>query len=287
MKIKEIYKENDVVFSCEIFPPKPEDDIEIVYKTIEEIKELAPDYISVTYGAGGGTKERTLEISKTIKNNYKLETLMHLTCVNSTQSDIVNILNEVKKSGIKNILALRGDIPAGQIREEIVTDFCFAVDLVDFILKHNDFCIGVAGYPEVHPESPNEEKDTEFLRNKIEKGADFINTQLFFNNEYFYRYIDRIRSANICVPVSAGIMPVFKANLIKRMVELSGATIPVKLQSLIDKYSHKPEDMEKAGIDYASEQIIDLLKQGINGIHLYTMNKANLAKAIAKNTGLR
>ncbi len=287
MKISDIYKQKKIVFSCEVFPPKPENDINTVYTTIKELKTISPDFVSVTYGAGGGTKTRTLEISSKIKKKYNLESLMHLTCINSSFNDIIKILDAVKDNEIENILALRGDIPKNKDKKDIITDFQFAINLIDFIKKHDNFSIGVAGYPEKHPESLNINNDIEYLKNKVEKGAEFIITQLFFNNEDFYKFMDRIHSSGITVPVSAGIMPVVKANLIIKMVSLSGATIPNKLQNLIDKYGHNPRDMEKAGIDYSIQQIIDLLKQGVNGIHLYTMNNADLAKKISKNTNLR
>ncbi len=297
MKIKDIYKKKNIVFSCEVFPPKPEDNIETIYNTISELKEISPDFVSVTCSADGGTKKRTLQISSKIKNEYKLDSLMHLTCINTKYDDILEILDEARKMGIENILALRGDIPPHhlssplkgeeRVRGNVTSDFRYAADLVDFIKKNTDFCVGVAGYPEVHPESPDSNLDIKYLKSKIDKGADFIITQLFFKNEYFYRFLDRIRSAGINVPVSVGIMPVFKAKLIKKIVTLCGATISPELQNLIDKYGHKPLDMEKSGIEYATNQIYDLLNQGINGIHIYTMNKAHLAKEIFKNINLK
>lgn len=287
MKIKDIYKKKTPVFSCEVFPPNPHADIDIIYSTISDLKELSPDFISVTYGAGGGTKDRTVEISSQIKNEYKLESLMHMTCIDSEFGYIEDTLTEVKNKGIENILALRGDSPSGEDKEIITKDFRYAVDLINFIKKRDDFCLGVAGYPEVHPESKDMEEDINCLKKKIESGADFIITQLFFQNDFFYRFLDKINSAGINVPVSAGVMPVFKSKLIKKIVSLCGSTIPAKLQNLIDKYAHKPKDMEKAGIDYATDQIIDLLNQKVNGIHLYTMNNARLAQEISRNTSIR
>lgn len=285
MKIKDIYQEKNTVFSCEVFPPRPDNDIETIYTTISELREVSPDFVSVTYSAGGETKERTIEISSKIKNKYNIESLMHLTCINSGSDDIRQILGKLKEEGIDNILALRGDIPYDKNKEDVISDFHYAADLVDYIKKHTDFCVGVAGYPESHPESPNEAKDIEYLKNKVDKGADFIITQLFFKNEYFYRFMDKIHSININLPVSAGIMPVFKAKLLKKIASLCGASIPNELQSLVDKYGHKPLDMEKAGTDYATRQILDLLQQNIDGLHIYTMNNARLAKKISRNTG--
>ncbi|MFC2061330.1 methylenetetrahydrofolate reductase [NAD(P)H] [Elusimicrobiota bacterium] len=287
MKIIDIYKEKDIVFSCEVFPPKPEYNINMVYNTISGLKDINPDFVSVTYGAGGTSKGRTEEIASQIKNKFTLESLMHLTCVNSKYKEIEDILIKIKDEGIENILALRGDIPQGKDKDEIIKDFKYALDLLKFIKEHGDFCIGVAGYPEVHPEAVDAEEDTKYLKDKIVLGGDFIITQLFFKNDLFYRFRDRVQSAGIDVPMSAGIMPAFKANIAKRIVTLCGASIPGDLQQLIDKYGHKPEDMEKAGVDYACSQINDLLENNVNGIHLYTMNNAGLAENISKNTGLR
>ncbi len=291
MKISELYKKRnsveDVVFSCEIFPPKSEKNIETIYNTIKEIKEIAPDFISVTYGAGGGTRERTLEIASNVKNKYDVESLMHLTCVNSTKEKMIRLLKKVKQNNVENILALRGDIPSELEREEVVTDFCHATDLINFIKKKGDFSIGVAGYPEVHPESRNRQEDINYHKVKVQTGADFIITQLFFNNEHFYSFRDQMSSQNISAPISAGIMPVFKASLVKKMVSISGASIPKKLQNIIRRYGEDDNEMYRAGIDYASKQIQDLINQGVSGIHLYTMNRSNIAFNIARNTGLR
>ncbi|MFH1414926.1 MAG: methylenetetrahydrofolate reductase [Elusimicrobiota bacterium] len=292
MKISDIYSPDKTVFSCEVFPPKPENDIDIIYGTIEELKEIAPDFLSVTYGAGGGTRLRTLEISSRIKNTYKMESLMHLTCIDNRSQDILKILKDMQSAGIENILALRGDIADKNPKKEDPSgDFEYAGDLVQFIHDNTDLCIGVAGYPEIHPESGTAKDDIQNLRNKVRKGASFIISQLFFQNDFFYSFLDKfldsIAADNLDIHISAGIMPVFKANLLNRIISLSGSTVPLKLQSLIDKYGDKPEDMEKAGIDYASRQIEDLIRQQVDGIHLYTMNNAQLAKTIAHNAGLR
>lgn len=287
MKINNIFNEKDIVFSCEVFPPKPKDDITTVYNTIETLKRITPDFISVTYGAGGSTKERTIDIASKIKNEYGLEALMHLTCINSSSDDISLILKQLEGAGIENILALRGDIPEGSKKKDITKDFCFAVDLLEFIKKHGDYCVGIAGYPEIHPESYDLDSDINYLKQKVAKGADFIITQLFFQNELLFRFMDKLLKNNINIPVSAGIMPVFKAKLIKKLVTLCGASIPRDLEIIIDKYKDNPVDMEKAGIEYASKQIIDVLAHDFRGIHLYTMNKPALAEKISKNTGLR
>ncbi|MBN2406096.1 MAG: methylenetetrahydrofolate reductase [NAD(P)H] [Elusimicrobia bacterium] len=288
MKIVDIYKEKKPLFSCEVFPPKPENGIDTLYSTISGLEKLSPDFISVTYGAGGGTRERTAEIASRIKNDYGTEALMHLTCINTHYADLKKIIKHIDDLHIENILALRGDMPPEEGRDDdTISDFCYAVDLIYYLKQQKDFCIGVAGYPETHPESPDPDTDVSHLKNKIENGGDFIITQLFFDNTFFYRFLDRISSSGIDVPVSAGIMPVFKAGLIKKMVSLCGATIPPVLQKLIDKYQDKPKDMQKAGIEFASGQILDLIEQQVAGIHLYTMNNALLAEKIAKNTKLR
>lgn len=287
MKIREIFKANKTVFSCEVYPPKSLDSMETIYDTIRELKEISLDFLSVTYGAGGGTKDRSIELCSKIKKEYSIESLMHLTCVNSKYDDITSILKKLKQEGIDNILALRGDIPLNHNREEVVSDFRYAADLVSFIKSKGDFSIGIAGYPEVHPESENSRSDIEYLKNKIDKGADYIITQLFFRNDYLYRFIDRLESANITIPVSAGIMPVSSVNILKKVISLSGATIPAKLNDLIDKYGDNAENMLKAGIEYASEQIIELISQKTDGIHLYIMNNSHIAKEISQNTGLR
>lgn len=282
MKISGLYENNETVFSCEIFPPKPGVVISTLYETINQIRQLNPHFISVTYGAGGGTRKRTLTISDDIKNRYCLEPLMHLTCIDSLDNEIQILLEQIKGKNIENILALRGDIPQGRESGDTAGDFSYASDLVKFIKQvSKDCCIGVAGYPEGHPESESIEKDIYYLKKKVDCGAEFIITQLFFDNDYFYRFMERVREAGIDVPVSAGVMPVFKASLVKKMVSLSGAAVPDNLKSIIEKYSDSPDDMEKAGIDFARNQIEDILACGsANGIHLYTMNRASLARRI-------
>ncbi|MGM0442179.1 MAG: methylenetetrahydrofolate reductase [NAD(P)H] [Elusimicrobiota bacterium] len=286
MKISKLYEEKDTVFSCEVFPPKP--DKSINYDTFRSLQNLNPDFISVTYGAGGGTKEKTVEVVDTVKNKFNIETLMHLTCIDSNFQSIGELLNILREKDIENILALRGDIPDGKSRDELVSDFCYASDLVKYINKNNGFSLGVAGYPEKHPQAPSFKEDIENLKYKIDCGADFIITQLFFNNDDFYRFIEKIRDINIDVPVSAGIMPVFSENLVKKMVQMCGASIPDDLKSLIEKYGSNPRDMEKAGTDYAAGQVTDLLKSGsAQGIHLYIMNRASLAEDIIKKSGFK
>jgi methylenetetrahydrofolate reductase (NADPH) len=288
MKISDVYKVKKPVFSCEVFPPRPGVEIEEILKTIKELKSTSPDFVSVTYGAGGGTKSRTIEIASRIKKSYKMKPLMHLSCIDTKKEDIDKILNEIGRNGIEDILALRGDLPSDRDLKSIVSDFSYASDLVAYIKSRGgNFCMGVAGYPEVHPEAYSMEKDIKNLKKKIEAGASFIISQLFFKNDFFYRYLDMIRKMEINVPVSAGIMPVFKAKLLNKMIKLSRATVPSDLIALVEKYRDKDKEMEKAGIEYAVNQIRNLVNNGVDGIHLYTMNSASLAKKISSNSGLR
>lgn len=288
MKICDIYKEKKTVFSCEVFPPKPGANKEIILQTIKKLQEISPDFISVTYGAAGETKEGTIEMAASIKKTYDIEPLMHLTCVENKKKDIDKILEKIDKKGIENILSLRGDIPADRKFKTNASDFTHASDLTAYIKSSKDkFCLGAAGYPEGHPEAYSMEKDIENLTKKIETGASFIITQMFFKNDFFYVYLDKIREMEVSVPVSAGIMPVFKAKLLSKMINLSRATIPSGLISLIEKYGDNDPDMEKAGIEFAVEQIEDLIKHGVEGIHLFTMNRASLARKISSYSNLR
>ncbi|MEA3506679.1 MAG: methylenetetrahydrofolate reductase [NAD(P)H] [Elusimicrobiota bacterium] len=287
MKLSEIYNKKKRVMSCEIFPPKPETDIETIYETIESINDLGPDFISVTYGAGGSNSERTLEVTAAVKEKYGIEPLMHLTCVGNSTKEIQDILDDAAVRGIENVLALRGDIPGESGRKEPLSeDLCYASDLVEFINKSYSFSIGVAGYPEGHPEAADTKEDIKYLKVKTDAGADFIITQLFFDNSYFYRYRDALSAAKIDLPVSAGIMPMFKKQLVKKMVFMCGATIPRELENIIEKYGDSDSDMEKAGIDYASLQISDLMENGVEGIHLYTMNRSKLARKILSHADM-
>ncbi|MBN1693958.1 methylenetetrahydrofolate reductase [NAD(P)H] [candidate division WOR-3 bacterium] len=288
MEICDIYHDKKIVFSCEVFPPKPGAEKDSILETIRDLKSLSPDFISVTYGAGGETKEETIEIADEIKNTYKMEPLMHLTCVDTKKEDIDKILNKISQKGIENILSLRGDIPTGRNFKSTASDFSYACDLAAHIKSHSDnFCLGVAGYPEGHPEAYSLEKDIKNLARKIQSGASFLITQMFFKNDFFYTYLDKIREMGINVPVSAGIMPVFKAKLLSRMIKLSRATVPSELISIVEKYRDNDEEMEKAGVEFAAKQIQDLIKHGIEGIHLFTMNRASIAKNISSYAGLR
>lgn len=281
MKIKDLFENKSTVISLEIFPPKMDSPIETVYKTIEELKDLNPDYISVTFGAGGSSKDRTVEIASKIKNDYQIEALAHLTCISSSMSEIRDILGQLKRNNIENILALRGDMPESGLHN--APEYHHAKDLILEIKEMADFSVGAACYPEGHIECESKIKDIKFLKMKEEAGADFFISQLFFDNELFYRFMDQIDIAGINLPVSAGIMPVLNSRQIGRILELSGCSIPVKIKRILEKYENNPEALKEAGEAYAIEQIIDLIAWGVRGIHLYTMNKSDSAKKILGN----
>lgn len=280
MKIRELFGKNKTVLSFEVFPPKKTSPIESVYEKLEEICALKPDFISVTYGAGGsGEKNRTCEIASKIKNDFGVEAVAHLTCVNSTKNDIDRNLCEFRQANITNVLALRGDIVEGI---EPKKEFVYASDLCAYIKSHGDFDIAGACYPEVHGEAKNEVEDVLNLRKKVDAGAQHLISQLFFDNSVFYRFIERTRIAGINVPVEAGIMPVTNKKQIERMVSMCGASLPAKFAKIMQKYESKPEALRDAGIAYAVEQIVDLIANGVDGIHLYTMNNPYVAKKITE-----
>lgn len=288
MKIIEYYKEKQPVLSLEIFPPKREYPLETVFFTVEELRKLNPKYISVTYGAGGSSRERTVEISSRIKRDYGIEPLAHLTCVSHTCAEVNIILEELIKEGIDNILALRGDPPESDPTFNFADhDYRYASELIRDALHKHDFGIAAAAYPEGHSECKRLSEDLQYLKNKVDEGVDFLITQMFFDNRLYYEFIDKALKAEINCPIVPGVMPVLNPKQVKRMIYLSGgATIPSRMMALVDRYYRKPEEMEKAGIDYASEQIQDLIANKVPGIHLYTMNKAVEITEIVHNVGL-
>jgi len=281
MKIKNMLERKKFTLSFEVFPPKREGSIENLFSTIKELGELKPDFISVTYGAGGSTREKTIEISSKVKNEYKMEVLAHLTCVQSTKEDIAAILKALKNENVENILALRGDPPEGMEKfQKTEGGFGYANELVEFIRMCNDFSIGVAGYPEGHIESPSLQVDMINLKRKVDAGADFIITQLFFNNDAFYNFRDYATELKINVPIIPGIFPILNYNQVKRISSLSGVKITSRLGDKIEKNKDKPEDVEKYGIEHAIIQVENLIKNGIDGLHLYCMNKSQPVKII-------
>jgi len=272
------------VISLEIFPPKLDSPVETIFATLDALSDLRPDFISVTYGAGGKAKDRTVEIASKIKNEYGIESLAHLTCISATKDQIKESFDLMRAENIENILALRGDIP-----EDPEFDFPnpvqyeHAAELISEAKAEGGFSIGGACYPEGHVDCESRVKDIKYLKEKVDKGIDFLITQLFFDNELFYRFMDEIDIAGVDVPVSAGIMPVLNKKQILRITKLSGCVIPPKFQRILDRYEHNPEALKEAGEAYAIEQIIDLMAWGVQGIHLYTMNKPDTARRILGN----
>lgn len=284
MQIKDLFNKNKTLLSFEIFPPKKDYPIETIFNTIDELKDLEPDFISVTYGAGGTSKDRTIEIASKIKNDYQIEALAHLTCISSTQKEIKEMLEALKNNHIENILALRGDMPEDQ--EAIDTsqlNYRYAKDLIKYINDIGGYSVGAACYPEGHVDCNNRIQDIKHLKEKAESGVDFLITQLFFDNELFYRFMEELDLAGVNIPVSAGIMPVLNSKQILRIQKLSGCSLPPKFKRILEKYEHNPQALKEAGEAYALEQIIDLMAWGIDGIHLYTMNKSETARKIAQN----
>ena len=280
MKIQNLFGKEKTVFSFEVFPPKKDSPIESVYGKLEEICALKPDFISVTYGAGGsGAHSRTCEIAAKIKHDFGVESVAHLTCVNNTKKMIDETLEDFKAHGIENILALRGDYIEGV---EPQKDFRFASELCAYIRSKGDFDVGGACYPEVHVAAANEVEDVLNLKKKVDAGAQHLISQLFFDNALFYRFLERTQIAGIHVPIEAGIMPVTNKKQIERMVSLCGASLPPKFAKMMQKYESKPEALRDAGIAYAVEQIVDLIANGVDGIHLYTMNNPYVAEKITR-----
>lgn len=281
MKIPELFKKGKIVFSFEIFPPKKDGSIDTIYKTLDGLADLKPDFISVTYGAGGSQPGcSTREIASIIKTKYHTESIAHLTCVSSTKEDIDRVIGEFKESGIENVLALRGDIAPDKPPKH---DFHYASDLISYMKERSDFSFSGGCYPEGHTEAASLDADIENLKKKVDAGASHLMSQLFFNNELFYRFLEKVRKAGINVPIEAGIMPCVNAKQIERMITMSGASLPPKFTKLIARYGENPEAMRDAGIAYAADQIIDLAANGVDGVHLYTMNNPYIARKISES----
>ena len=285
MKIKELLARESLSLSIEVFPPKTESGFDSVKTATEEIAALRPSYMSVTYGAGGGTSRYTLDIAKNIKERYGVPTLAHLTCVSSTRETVKERIADIRAAGIGNVMALRGDIPAGmEDADRSGWDYHYAIDLVrELKAADPDLCIGGACYPEVHPESRNQAEDIAHLKEKVEAGCDFLTTQMFFDNNLLYNFLYKIRQAGVTVPVVPGIMPITNGNQVARAISLSGSLMPQRFKSLVDKFGDDPAAMKQAGIAYATDQIIDLYANGISHIHLYSMNKPDIAAKIMEN----
>lgn len=283
MEIKKIFDKKEVVFSLEVFPPRADLPIENIYQTLEELKNINPDYISVTYGAGGGVrKNRTCELSSIIKEKYKVESLAHLTCINSDRKNLNKILKKLEEKNIDNILALRGD---KTVSSQSFGDYNYAYQLIEHINKNNNFGLAAACYPEGHLETKNLDQDLEYLKQKIDYGVDFLITQMFFDNSLFYKFREKAFKKGIDLPIEAGIMPVINIKQVAKIIELSDAHFPKKFKKILKKYQNNPEALRDAGIAYAVEQIVDLISSEVDGIHLYTMNNPYVASRIKEAVG--
>lgn len=282
MKIRDILKDNSPHVSFEVFPPKTDAGYEGVRAATKKIAALRPSFISVTYGAGGGTSRNTVRIASQIKNDLGVTSLAHLTCVSSTKDEVRGVIGQLKEQGIENILALRGDIPAdGEF--PLPNHYRYACELVEDIKSQGDFCIGAACYPEGHVEAAHKKDDIMNLKHKVDCGVDFLTTQMFFDNNILYNFLYRIREKGITVPVLPGIMPVTSAKQMKRICDLSGTVLPERFRAILDRFGEDPDAMKQAGIIYATDQIIDLIANGMNHIHIYSMNKPEVAEAIIGN----
>ena len=285
MKLSELLNNDKLSLSFEVFPPKTDTAFDSVKHATEEIAKLSPSFVSVTYGAGGGTSKYTLDIAKNINEQYGVPTLAHLTCVSSSKETVRDKIREIKEAGIQNIMALRGDLtPELENSDRSKWAYHHAVELVRDIKEIDaDFCIGGACYPEIHPESENQKEDIKHLKEKVDAGCSFLTTQMFFDNNLLYNFLYKIREAGITVPVIPGIMPITNANQVERAIKLSGSFMPQRFKSLVDKFGHSPEAMKQAGIAYATDQIIDLFANGITNVHVYSMNKPDVAGKIQNN----
>jgi len=280
MKIRDILAQEKPVLSFEVFPPKRDDAYEVVGKAASEIAKLSPSFMSVTYGAGGGTSKHTVDIAAGLAKHYGVTSMAHLSCVSSTREHVRSMVEQFRENGIENILALRGDIPADG---HVERDYRYASELILELKRMGDFCIGGACYPEGHPESKNKEEDILHLKEKVDAGCDFLTTQMFFDNNLFYNFLYRIRDKGIRVPVVAGIMPVTNAKQIRRILSMSETYLPMRFKMLLDKFGDNPAAMKQAGIAYTTEQIIDLVANDVHAIHIYSMNRPDVAEQIKKS----
>lgn len=280
MKISKLLKNNSCTISFEVFPPKADTAFEPIINASKQIAQLKPDFMSITYGAGGGVSQNTVKVASTIQNDFDVTALAHMTCVSSTKEHVKKVIEELKSNHIQNILALRGDKVEGMA---LPSDYQYAYELIHDIKSLGDFCIGGACYPECHVECDNKNEDIMHLKEKVDAGCDFLTTQMFFDNNILYNFLYKIREKEIKVPIIAGIMPVTNAKQIKRICSLSGTQLPSRFKDIVDKFGANPKAMQQAGIAYATEQIIDLVANGINGIHIYTMNNPIIAEKIMEN----
>ena len=280
MKVSDIYRKGERSLSFEIFPPKKDDELRNIDDTLDVLCELKPDFISVTFGAGGSCNcNKTIELARKIKDKYKVEPVVHLTCLHYSRKEIDEFARVLKDAGIENILALRGDMRDDIPKKE---DFTYASDLVSYLKENHDFCILGACYPERHPESDNNVDEIRHLKTKVNSGTEVVLSQLFFDNNLFYDFEEKCRIADIDVPIIPGIMPVVKAAQIKRMISMCNASFPERFQKIVDRYENNKEALFDAGMAYALSQIIDLLVSDTDGIHLYTMNNPQIARRICE-----
>ena len=285
MKLSELFQKDGLMLSFEVFPPKTDTAFDSVKTATEEIAKLRPSFMSVTYGAGGGTSKYTLEIAKNIKAEYGVPTLAHLTCVSSTKETVHQRIADMQEAGIQNVMALRGDLTP-ELMNSDRSDWVYrhAVDLIRELKDSGaDFCIGGACYPEVHPESNNQAEDIRYLKEKVDAGCSFLTTQMFFDNNLLYNFLYKIREQGITVPIIPGIMPITNAKQMKRSIQMSGCFVPQRFKSLLDKFGSSPAAMKQAGIAYATDQIIDLYANGIKNVHVYSMNNPDVAEKIQSN----
>ena len=282
MKLSQILGKDKITLSFEVFPPKTEANYEAVKKAALDVAALNPSYMSVTYGAGGSTRANTVQIASAIQQQYGITAISHLTCVGATKEDIDHTLDSMKEAGIENVLALRGDRPK-DFEGEPFTDFHYASELVEHIKARGDFCVGGACYPEGHVEMEHKKDDIRYLKEKVDCGVDFITTQMFFNNDIFYNFLYRIREQGITIPVLPGIMPITTKKQLARSCALSGTAVPQRFRAIVDYFGDDPAAMKQAGIAYATDQIIDLIANGVRNIHVYSMNKPEVAAAIMQN----
>ena len=282
MKLTELFEQKRLTLSFEVFPPKTDASFDSVVAATEQIAALQPDYMSVTYGAGGSNSRATIAVAANLIRRYGVPVTAHLTCVGASLDSIDGQIQQLQEAGVENLLALRGDIPQGAAPME---DWAFphASDLIAYVKTRGDFCIGGACYPEVHPESPSQREDLRYLRQKVEAGCDYLVTQMFFDNNIYYNFLYKAREAGITVPVVPGVMPITRANQIGRAVALSGTNVPTRFRQIVDVFGDNPPAMKQAGIAYATEQIVDLLANGVRHVHVYSMNKPDVAAAIFQN----
>lgn len=282
MHIDTMFSQKNVTFSFEVFPPKADTAYKPVEQAVRQMANFKPDFISVTYGAGGGTSKNTVNIASFIQNDLNTTSLAHLSCASSTKDEVASLLNDLKEKGIKNILALRGDLPQGH-EFPSKSSYQYAFQLVEEAARMNSFCIGAACYPEGHVESVNKDEDLDYLKLKVDSGCDFLVTQMFFDNNVLYTFMYNALRKGIDLPISAGVMPITNKAQIGRIIEMSGTSLTPKFKAILDKFGDKPEALKQAGIVYATEQIVDLIANGVKGIHIYTMNKPEVAQSIVSN----